>query len=466
MIEQIPYVIGLPEEGQSRVNWIKNGEPLDGASTKTSIDGPLNRGPVQVQTNVEVLDKNIKFLSAGQTESNTKIKQLEDALNIIGDVDVVRQIGINTEDITGLKTKTSDLKTITDDHELRINFIEEDVGEFNPELDSVYRPVRDDLLWIKKEMGQYPGQDINGLLVDGNIATGIKRRVIDTAYQVNQNTARISVLEQDFNDSDVGALTVEVQNLREELGPRASKGIDNVYVRLNRLNTSTNSLTMDMENVLDSIGYTNGIENLSDLVETNRLTCVDINGKLSNPTTGVIPRLTSVEAQIGTSVQPLTINGRIKINADEITSLKAVVGADTSSGLRGQVAWINQVVGIVPSGEPAPPTSLIGQMNTMSNMQNQLASTVQDLQVDIGNNNEGLKGQVIRLNTIIMGTDPVSGATVEERGLLISVKNNDADIRVLKSQVVNFIEEAPKDGKAYVRKDGAWVDLATLLPTP
>ena len=39
----LPYVNGLPDEGQSRVNWIKNGEELTGASTKNGVDGNLNR---------------------------------------------------------------------------------------------------------------------------------------------------------------------------------------------------------------------------------------------------------------------------------------------------------------------------------------------------------------------------------------------------------------------------------------
>ena len=95
-------------------------------------------------------------------------------------------------------------------------------------------------------------------------------------------------------------------------------------------------------------------------------------------------------------------------------------------------------------------------------MQTQLANTIQDMQVDIGNNNEGIKGQVIRLNSTVMGTNP-NGTTVEERGLLAVVKTHDTEISQIKNQLSNFIPEAPKDGKAYVRKNGAWVDLTTLL---
>lgn len=462
----LPYVNGLPDEGQSRVNWIKNGEELTGASTKNGVDGNLNRGPVQVQQNVEVLDGNIVVVRDSLEQSNVRIKNVEDALGVIGDVDVVKQIGINTSAIKVLQTDTGELKTTSEDHGLRITHIEEDVGEYDPSRDSVYRPVREDLLWIKTELGAYPGQDINGMSVQMAPGSGLKKRVIDTATATNENTIRINELEQQFNDSDVGSLTVEVQRLRSELGPRASATVDNVYVRLGRMNNSIGSLASDMENVLDSIGYTSGVTNLYGRVTTNQTAITEINRKLSDPTVGLIPRIDLIESAIGKYSQPATINGRIKINRDEITSLKAIVGADTSSGLRGQVAWINQVVGITESGQPAPSGSLIGQVKTLTTMQNQMANTIQDIQVDIGNNNEGLKGQVIRLNSIVMGTNP-NGTTVEERGLLATAKIHDTDITKIKIAQNNFIPEAPNDGKAYVRKGKAWVDLDTILsPTP
>lgn len=180
----LPYVNGLPDEGQSRVNWIKNGEELTGASTKNGVDGNLNRGPVQVQQNVEVLDGNIVVVRNSLEQSNVRIKNVEDALGVIGDVDVVKQIGLNTSAIKVLQSDTEGLKTTSDDHGLRITHIEEDVGEYDPSRDSVYRPVREDLLWIKTELGAYPGQDINGMSIPMAPALGLKKRVIDTAKAV------------------------------------------------------------------------------------------------------------------------------------------------------------------------------------------------------------------------------------------------------------------------------------------
>ncbi|EPJ2512168.1 phage neck protein fibritin, partial [Salmonella enterica subsp. enterica serovar Bareilly] len=77
------------------------------------------------------------------------------------------------------------------------------------------------------------------------------------------------------------------------------------------------------------------------------------------------------------------------------------------------------------------------------------------------------------------GTNP-NGQTIEERGILPTVKNHDTTIMALTTRVTTletdlaaaeaeiqtlkdagYIEDAPSDGKFYVRKDGAWVELPT-----
>lgn len=106
---------------------------------------------------------------------------------------------------------------------------------------------------------------------------------------------------------------------------------------------------------------------------------------------------------------------------------------------------------------------------------------VQNLQVEIGNNSTGIKGQVVALNTLVNGTNP-NGSTVEERGLTNSIKANETNIASVTQEVntakgnisslqsdvqalqeAGYIPEAPRDGQAYVRKDGEWVLLSTFL---
>lgn len=461
-LKDLPYVNGLPGEGQQRINWIKDGEPLDGASTKYGFDGELNRGPNQVQMNVVVLDENIRLIAETTNKQTAEIETINSILAVSENIDAMTQIGKNTKSIEEIDITLAENKVSLTDLDTRVDSIETDVGTYNPSLDNFYRPVRADLYWIKKEMGQYPGQDINGQSVQGTEATGMKRRIIDNSSAIARTTERVGILEDQFNDSDVGSLTIEVTNLRKELGPKSSSTVDSVYTRLNRMNASMNGVSLSMEDVMDSIGMNDGVSNINALVQSNIISINLINTKL-NGQNGVIPRLDSIEQQIGVPSAPLTINGKIKTNTDSIATLQQIVGADTSSGLRGQVAWINQVVGIVPEGTQPPQTSLIFKMNSIEQQQSAMNDSIQDLQVEIGNNNEGLKGQVLHLSNQMNGTDPNS-PNIEIAGVLNTLNKHQTRINQLEIAAVTYIPEAPRDGKAYVRKDGAWVDLETLLP--
>nr|ABW96141.1 chimeric protein 11F.Her2:7 [synthetic construct] len=102
--------------------------------------------------------------------------------------------------------------------------------------------------------------------------------------------------------------------------------------------------------------------------------------------------------------------------------------------------------------------------------------------ITVGNkNNDKIKGQVVALNTLVNGTNP-NGSTVEERGLTNSIKANETNIASVTQEVntakgnisslqgdvqalqeAGYIPEAPRDGQAYVRKDGEWVLLSTFL---
>ncbi|AUE23055.1 fibritin neck whisker [Citrobacter phage CF1 ERZ-2017] len=412
--------------------------------------------------NVVVLDENIRLIAETTNKQTAEIETINSILAVSENIDAMTQIGKNTKSIEEIDITLAENKVSLTDLDTRVDSIETDVGTYNPSLDNFYRPVRADLYWIKKEMGQYPGQDINGQSVQGTEATGMKRRIIDNSSAIARTTERVGILEDQFNDSDVGSLTIEVTNLRKELGPKSSSTVDSVYTRLNRMNASINGVSLSMEDVMDSIGMNDGVSNINALVQSNIISINLINTKL-NGQNGVIPRLDSIEQQIGVPSAPLTINGKIKTNIDSIATIQQIVGADTSSGLRGQVAWINQVVGIVPEGTQPPQTSLIFKMTAIEQQQSTMNDSIQDLQVEIGNNNEGLKGQVLRLSNQMNGTDPNS-PNIEIAGVLNTLNKHQTRINQLEIAAVTYIPEAPRDGKAYVRKDGTWVDLETLLP--
>ena len=473
----LPYVDGPPDAGQSRIEWIKNDEEITGADTKYGSEGVMNRPIVEVQRNVEALDVNIKTIASSLNTANEDIKVIQGILDVSGDVDALAQIGQNTQDIDVIKVTVQTHASELNDLNEHIDANTDDIGVYNQETDSVYRTVRNDLLWIKNELGQYTGQDINGVPTPGNDSTGMKRRITTNSSVIVDHGVRLTDLETKFADSDVGSLTIEVEHLREEMGPRTSFTTP-VFSRLSSIDLTLSRQNADLDGIKQSIGYPNTTSIIT-TTNANSSAINDINLEL-NQSGGIKHRLTTVETAIGADDLPTTIQGRIKLNTDAIGALNTVVGSDSSSGLRFNVSWLNNVVGVDASGgKPEPDGSLLYRTRELEGAIGGMSNDIQNIQTDVGTNSTGIKGSVNTLNTLINGTNP-NGSTVEERGILPTVKSHDTTINGLTSRIATletdlaaaeaeiqtlkdagYIEDAPSDGKFYVRKDGAWVELPT-----
>ena len=479
-LKELPFVDSVPGEGQERISWIKNGEEILGASTKYGNDGSMNRPTVSVFKNVEVLDENIGILKTALETSQKDIKTIQGILDVSGDIEALSQISVNKNDISNLKTLTSEHTDILTGTNNTVDKIIADIGPFNDEENSVYRTIRNDLLWIKQELGQYSGQDINGLPVVGNASTGMKHRIITNSTLLSSQGIRLSELENKFTESDVGSLTVEVGKLRDELGNKPVDFGPNIYNRLNAIDDKQTLINSDIAEIKSSIGYPENVSIITE-INNNKSSIESINNEL-NQSEGVKQRLTAIETSIGSDDIPSSIKGKIKNHTTSIESLNGIVGENTSSGLRANVSWLNQIVGTDSSGgQPSPSGSLLNKVSVLEGEVSVLNNNVQNIQVEIGNNRTGIKGQVIELTSLINGNNP-DGSTVEERGLTNSVKTNETNIAAVTHEVntakdnisslqssvqalqeAGYIPEAPKDGQAYVRKDGEWVLLSTFL---
>ena len=479
-LKDLPFVDSVPGEGQERISWIKNGEEILGASTKYGNDGSMNRPIVSVFKNVEVLDENIGILKTAIETSQKDIKTIQGVLDVSGDIEALSQISVNKNDISNLKTLTNEHTDILTGTNNTVDKINADIGPFNDEENSVYRTIRNDLLWIKQELGQYSGQDINGLPVVGNASTGMKHRIITNSTLLSSQGIRLSELENKFTESDVGSLTVEVGKLRDELGNKPVDFGPNIYNRLNTIDDKQTLINSDIAEIKSSIGYPENVSIITE-INNNKSSIESINNEL-NQSEGVKQRLTAIETSIGSDDIPSSIKGKIKNHTTSIESLNGIVGENTSSGLRANVSWLNQIVGTDSSGgQPSPSGSLLNKVSVLEGEVSVLNNNVQNIQVEIGNNRTGIKGQVIELTSLINGNNP-DGSTVEERGLTNSVKTNETNIAAVTHEVntakdnisslqssvqalqeAGYIPEAPKDGQAYVRKDGEWVLLSTFL---
>lgn len=451
-LPHLPFVDGCPEADQKRIPWVRNGECLTAASTKYGNDGVLNGHTLGVQKNVEALEKNSTTSKDKLNEVITEVNNISEALSISNDTSVIKQIAENKDHIEILQVHMQFAENNIGGLETDTAFLKEDLGVFDPEEDSLYRPVRQDLLWIKTEMGQYPDQDINGIFKQGAVASGMKRRIIDNSTAIVNTIKRVTKLENDYSESDVGSLSIKLNEIRDELGPKTSATGTTVYSRVSTLESGQQKNKDDIARISTDIGLGTGLPIVTRVKNVEDKT-VSIDDTLNRPITGVIPRVTTIETAIGTKDVPASINGRLDGLRTDVNALGQIVGLDTSSGLRGQVAWMSQTIGSDLNPEES---SIQGRLGIVETRSARSASDIQDLQAEIGNNNAGLKGSVLQLTSQMEGTNP-NGTTVEERGVIRSITQ-------LEQKNNSKIDDAPSDGQAYVRKDGAWVLLSTLIP--
>lgn len=451
-LNELPFVDGVPDASQKRIPWIRNGDCLTASETKYGHDGVLNAAGVGLHKDILALEENAHLTKDSLNHVIENVNNINEALEISSDIEIIQQINTNKDNIDILQVHMQFAEVNIGELQVSTEFLTEDVGVYDPEEDSYYRPVRGDLHFIKTEMGQYPDQDQNGLSVEGNVSTGMKRRIIDNSSAIVEQEIRIQKLEDDYADSDVGSLSIKLNELRDEVGPRTeAQGKEPVYTRLASLERYETLSDETITEIKEAIGLGQG-SSINTRMTTAEGQLRTVETTLEAPIVGVVPRLIQVENAIGTSALPLTINGRLTALRTDMTAQETIVGKSTSEGLRGNVAWLSQRMGQDINPEAG---SVNFRLNTLTKASSDQASKIQDIQAEIGNNSTGLKGSVLTLTRQMNGTDP-NGQTVETRGVIISIKQ-------LETKVLNKIDDAPNDGEAYVRANGQWVLLSDYL---
>lgn len=452
VISQLPYVDGLPtDESQKKIAWIKNGDPLLGASTFNGKDGQLNAAGVCISKNVQVQEVNLMLSKNKINELVSNVNNINSILEVSGnDNPISIQVATNTSDISSLKTSVNtnilDISSVTND----VKLLTGKVGE-KPSTDTGTRDILDDLFWIKSEIGQYADKDINGNNASGNQATGLKYRVITNTAATAANNAKLAEIEALMEESDVEGTKNDVKALRTEIGLSSSATSSTVYERLTRAESLLSTADSDIDKIKTAIDLSN-TKTIDSRVTTNTESISVINKSLNDTATGLSPRVVSLETQVaGTELG--TLNYRVTTNTTKVDSLTKVVGSSDSEGLRKEVKWIESQIGSTPGSVETPPTgSILGRLNILTSDTNQISSAIQDIQTDIGNNNEGIKGRVNSLSTKMDGTG-ASQTTIEGLGVFAYSKNLGT----------TKIDEAPNDGKSYARKSKTWVPLASSV---
>ncbi|AAU29287.1 fibritin neck whisker [Escherichia phage JS98] len=446
-LSELPFVDGVPDAPQKRIQWIREGDCMSAAKTKYGNEGNLNAAALGVQKNVEALDANDLKTADKVNELIENVNNINDALEMSTDISIIQQIEKNRVDIVDLKKVTEDTTEKLDTLTTNFDFLREDVGYHDPLQDGPYLTVRENIVLLKNEIGHYEDQDINGNPLppgETSEATGIKRRIMDNTTELVDHRLRIDTLERNYEDSDVGQLGIKLNEIRAELGPHSDTvGKQPAYTRISVLETAAVNFNTAIDEIKDNIDFS-GMP-IKDRVTTLESKTFTLENSVN---VDLKPRVTSIETQIGSESAPASINGRLSGLRTDVNDLKTVVGNSSSEGLRFQVSDINRRLG----SEVSPAAGTINKrLNDVIIQANQSTSSIQDIQVEIGNNQSGIKGTLLKLTNKVDGTNP-NGATVEERGLINAVTS-------LETQMQGKLGDAPSDGKLYARRNAAWAEV-------
>lgn len=413
-LEQITYVDGQePSTGQISLDWIQNGTLLQGATKIDPRAGNLNENSARIQQNVQTLDRNDHVLKTELESTQTKVANIEENIGLSGNIELLQQVGANTTDIAKNKedilANTQQNAVISD----KVHAVETHLG---PEIEqSVQRNVSEDLFWIKNEMGQYSEKDINGTDVPGNVASGLKYKFEQVADLASQNQQNIANLALKVEGENVGELRENVDQIRSELGEAPVAALS-IYQRLDTNDDSVMGLQTKQDQIVTAIGGLGGT------TINQKVTTVE--GKVAsleetvNGASGLTQQLNTLTHTVN---DPVTGVVAVSIeNTADINTLNTIVGLDESSGLNRKVKYTLDQIGTTEGSSAATPGSMEDRLRTTVSIQNEQASTIQDVQVvvnDLKDTIAGMGGGMYGFNTYaeflaVKDTIPVNSTVI------------------------------------------------------
>lgn len=426
-LPKIPFVDGVPTDTtQTQINWIVNGETLDGAKTKTTNEGSLNRCGVLVQKNAVQLEANTTTQTSKINEVIDQVNLITENLAAISDDSVIDKLDKVVADVDVLKVDMSAVQATTASNTLKIQDIEKEIGAWDASTDPKHRTIRKDIIFLKDELGAYPGFNEDGDVDPSSTGSGVKYKVMANAQAVSIHEARITKLEDDWVNSDVGHLTDEVTDLRNEMGPKHLATFESVYVRLNGIGGDITGINTELSNINTYIGRTGsgGSGSIDSRMETAETNITTLQTQMNDPVVGVLPRVILLESAVGNSQVPGSIRYDISTMKRSISDLNMIVGETSDDGLRGEMAQV-----MTDIGTDSQPTSIKGRLLNVENTQRDDHQALVDVTAIVGNTSTGLVAANIAMGKAVYG-DATSSDPFLKEGIQKTARDNKTAIGV------------------------------------
>lgn len=445
-IAELPFVDRTPNPSerpdQSRIDWIRNGDCLGAAEHVQDNSGELNRGPVKVQKNAVALMENDRTISESLVEIIERVNSHDDALGAIGDDNLATKLTaleVKVEPYEGLiRTNTQDIES----HTQELEEIQEKVGD-RAVLDITDRSVYQDLFWVKREIGNWIGKDVNDNDVPSTLlASGLKARISTQGLSISSNERRILALENDWVQSDVGALTSKIDDIRLELGRTQDSPTPNVYRWITGAEIKHVAIDAEISSLKSIVGGGVGGESLDQRITKNTNDITTNETEISKHD----DQINQLKLQVGTAVQPNSLTGKVNSNERAIAGLNTIVGEDEDNGLQKKV---NDLV--IDVGSDITSGSLKGRLATVENSVLDTQRDVSTLTTKVGDNTVGSETGIYKRLSVLE-------SDLESAGTGIKTRLDNLD-----SLVATKVGDTAET-EAMVRVNGNWAKLADHLP--
>lgn len=419
-LPKIPFVDGVPDDAttQTKIIWIKNGETLDGSPDKVSNTGSLNRTGVSIQQNAVQLEQNTITHNDKINEVIDQVNLITENIDAIGDESVIKKVNQLDQDVQALTLSNTQTQNKVAQLTLSVNAQNDEIGEYDPEKDPKHRTIRNDIIYIKKEVGSYPGFNVDGDVDPSSTGTGLKYRVLSNQRAISMQETRITKLEDDWALSEVGQLTEEVKELRAEMGDSGLATTRSIYARIKILEDGSIVMQNELDAINSYIGRTSGsTSSINDRVNSLENSVSSLATQINDPVTGITAQIATINGQIGTVYVQGSIRYDIAENKRRLMDMEMILGESGDDGLQGQVAILTGDI-----GEDSDPTSIKGRLSVVEGELRTNTSALWELQGVVGNSSSGLVATSQQINKEIYG-DGVSSDPVTRAGLKTTTRN-------------------------------------------
>lgn len=419
-LPKIPFVDGVPDDAttQTEILWIKNGETLEGSPDKVSNTGSLNRTGVNIQKNAVQLEQNTITHNDKINEVIDQVNLITENIDAIGDESVIKKVNQLDRDVQALTLSNTQTHNKVAQLTLSVNTQNDEIGEYDPEKDPKHRTIRNDIIYIKKEVGSYPGFNVDGDVDPSSTGTGLKYRVLSNQRAISMQETRITKLEDDWALSEVGQLTEEVKELRAEMGDSGLATTRSIYARIKILEDGSIVMQNELDAINSYIGRTSGsTSSINDRVNSLENSVSSLATQINDPVTGITTQIATINGQIGTVSVKGSIRYDIAENKRRLMDMEMILGESGDEGLQGQVAILTGDI-----GEDSDPTSIKGRLSVVDGELRTNTSALWELQGVVGNSSSGLVATSQQINKEIYG-DGVSADPVTRAGLKTTTRN-------------------------------------------